>query len=77
MSSRCWPTTSDRQPGRCRWRRLIRIITFEPGFGEESDRISVETFSPERFKNDEPAFKTGPWSEFGFDLDFAQRFALR
>lgn len=55
----------------------IRIITFEPGFGEESDRISVETFSPERFKNDEPAFKTGPWSEFGFDLDFAQRFALR
>lgn len=55
----------------------LRIVTFEPGFGEESDRIEVETFSPERFGSGEPAFKTGEWSEFGFDIDFAQRFAQR
>lgn len=53
----------------------IRIVTFTPG--EDGDRIDIETFSPERFLNDEPAFKTGEWSEFGFDLDFAERFSLR
>lgn len=55
----------------------IRIVTFVPGEGGSSDRIEVETFSPRRAANDEPAYKEGEWSRFGFDIDFAQRFALR
>lgn len=54
----------------------LRIVTFTPGGAGDLDRIDVETFSPERFANGQNAFKTGAWSQFGFDLDFAERFDL-
>jgi hypothetical protein len=48
----------------------LRFIEFIPGGGDGGlDRIQMRTFSPTRNQ-----FRTGPYSQFHFDLSFAERF---
>src|SRR5690606_20951380 len=53
----------------------IRLVEFLPGEQGAKDRIEVTTFSPSR-EGTQGAYRDGPSSTFGFEVDLKERFAF-